>query len=63
MRGAARRARMRWRWPLEKCASLADTTGTRELLKMSMETHLHVTWQCLNLRKQRRHLPTQIGKA
>eukprot|EP00965_Chrysotila_dentata_P137204 4538205-Pleurochrysis_carterae.AAC.1 len=49
------------RWPLEKCASLTDTTGTRELL-MSMEPHLHITWQCLNLRKQRRHLPTRLGK-
>eukprot|EP00965_Chrysotila_dentata_P028718 954301-Pleurochrysis_carterae.AAC.1 len=27
-----------------------------------METHLHITWQCLNLRQQRRHLPTQLGK-
>eukprot|EP00965_Chrysotila_dentata_P063673 2109691-Pleurochrysis_carterae.AAC.1 len=27
-----------------------------------METHLHIEWQCLNLRKQRRHLPTQLGK-
>eukprot|EP00965_Chrysotila_dentata_P011770 386069-Pleurochrysis_carterae.AAC.1 len=49
------------RWLLEKCASLTDTTGTRELL-MSMETHSHIEWQCLNLRKQRKHLPTQLGK-
>eukprot|EP00965_Chrysotila_dentata_P003399 110590-Pleurochrysis_carterae.AAC.1 len=47
--------------PLEKCASLADTIGARELL-MSMETHSHIEWQCLYLRKKQRHLPTPLGK-
>eukprot|EP00965_Chrysotila_dentata_P109677 3624626-Pleurochrysis_carterae.AAC.1 len=50
-------------WPLEKCASLPDTTDTRELLiSMETQTHLHIECQCLNLREQRRHLPTQLGK-
>eukprot|EP00965_Chrysotila_dentata_P120452 3982808-Pleurochrysis_carterae.AAC.1 len=58
---ATSKGRKFMRWLLEKCASLAVTTGTHELL-MSMETHLPITWQCLNLRKQRRQLPTQLGK-
>eukprot|EP00965_Chrysotila_dentata_P125518 4149759-Pleurochrysis_carterae.AAC.1 len=38
-------------WPLEKCASLANTTDTRELLiSTETQTHLLIEWQCLNLR-------------
>eukprot|EP00965_Chrysotila_dentata_P213557 6187693-Pleurochrysis_carterae.AAC.1 len=36
------------RWLLEKCASLADTTDTRELLiSTETQTHLHIAWQWL----------------
>eukprot|EP00965_Chrysotila_dentata_P227353 6195963-Pleurochrysis_carterae.AAC.1 len=36
---------------------------TRELLILTeTQTHLHIGWQCLNLREQRRHLPTQLRK-
>eukprot|EP00965_Chrysotila_dentata_P009677 315256-Pleurochrysis_carterae.AAC.1 len=36
---------------------------TRELLiSTEAQAHLHHEWQCLTLREQRRHLPTQLGK-
>eukprot|EP00965_Chrysotila_dentata_P092675 3059044-Pleurochrysis_carterae.AAC.1 len=55
------------RWPLEKCASLANADAgpvARELLisKTQTQTHLHLEWQCLTLREQRQHLPTQLRK-
>ena len=54
------------RWPLEKCASLVNADAgpvTREfLISTETQTHLHLEWQCLTLREQRRHLPTQLGK-
>eukprot|EP00965_Chrysotila_dentata_P048628 1612990-Pleurochrysis_carterae.AAC.2 len=54
------------RWPLEKCASLANADPvTRELLNstVTQTTHLHIGWQCLDLREQQqRHQPTQLGK-
>ena len=54
------------RWSLERCASLVNADAepvTREfLISTETQTHLHPIWQCLTLREQRRHLPTQLGK-
>eukprot|EP00965_Chrysotila_dentata_P045793 1521927-Pleurochrysis_carterae.AAC.1 len=53
------------RWPLEKCTSLVYADAgpvTRELLiSTETQTHLKLEWQCLTLREQQRHLPTQLG--
>eukprot|EP00965_Chrysotila_dentata_P240684 6203850-Pleurochrysis_carterae.AAC.2 len=54
------------RWPLEKCASLANADAGPVILELLIsteaQTHLHLEWQCLTLREQRRHPPTQLAK-
>eukprot|EP00965_Chrysotila_dentata_P129752 4289193-Pleurochrysis_carterae.AAC.1 len=32
------------------------------LISTETQTHLHLEWQRLNVREQRRHLPMQLGK-